>query len=136
MFIFSKITYCGNRLIRNYYEMIFESDIDIRKLWDQLWGESSNTGSSNIQNERLKFIAISQKPWRCSEKGQLWKTTGIFCSQDHQILEIFSIFRDLPHSTEYCKNMSEIFPIFHCNWNIVAIFLSNIAKYFTAKLQF
>ena len=20
-----------------------------------------------------------------------------------------------PHSTEYCRNMSEIFPIFHCN---------------------
>ena len=41
-----------------------------------------------------------------------------------------------PHSTEYCRNMSEIFPIFHCNWNIVAIFLSNIAKYFVATLHF
>ena len=42
----------------------------------------------------------------------------------------------IPHSTEYCRNMSEIFPIFHCTWNIVAIFLSNIAKCFTATLQF
>ena len=41
-----------------------------------------------------------------------------------------------PHSTEYCKNISEIFPIFHCKWNIVATFLSNIAKYFIAMLQF
>ena len=40
------------------------------------------------------------------------------------------------HSTEYCRNMSEICPIFHCNWNIVAIFLSNTAQYFTATLQF
>ena len=41
-----------------------------------------------------------------------------------------------PHSTEYCRNMSEIFPIFHCTWNIVAKILSNIAKYFTVTLKF
>ena len=41
-----------------------------------------------------------------------------------------------PHSTEYCRNMSEIFLIIHCNWNIVTTFLSNIAKYFIATLQF
>ena len=41
-----------------------------------------------------------------------------------------------PHSTEYCRKMSGIFAIFHCNWNIVATFLSNIAKYFIATLQF
>ena len=41
-----------------------------------------------------------------------------------------------PHGTEYCRNMSEIFPIFHCKRNIVAKFLSNIAKYFIATFQF
>ena len=43
---------------------------------------------------------------------------------------------NFPHSTEYCKKMSGIFSIFHCNRNIVATFLSNIAKYFIAKLKF
>ena len=67
-------------------------------------------------------------------------------------LAILSIFRQFPgphnvydflkfiihflHSTEYCRNMWEIFPIFHYNWNIVSTFLSNIAKYFIATLQF
>ena len=32
--------------------------------------------------------------------------------------------------------MSEKFPIFHCNLNIVTTFLSNIDKYFIATLQF
>ena len=32
--------------------------------------------------------------------------------------------------------MSGIFPIFHCDRNITAKFLSNIAKYFTSTLQF
>ena len=41
-----------------------------------------------------------------------------------------------PYSTEYCRNMSEIFPIFHCNWNITGTFLSIIPKYFIATLQF
>ena len=41
-----------------------------------------------------------------------------------------------PHSTEYCRKLSEIFPIFHCNWNIAATFLSIIGKYFIATLQF
>ena len=41
-----------------------------------------------------------------------------------------------PHSIEYFRNMSEIFPIFYCNCNIAAIFLSIIPKYFIAKLQF
>ena len=40
------------------------------------------------------------------------------------------------HITEYCRNMSEIFPIFYCNWNLVATFLSNITKYFIATFQF
>ena len=40
------------------------------------------------------------------------------------------------HSTEYCRNMSEIFPIFHCKWNIVTTFLSNFEKYFIATLEF
>ena len=43
---------------------------------------------------------------------------------------------DYPHSTEYYSNMSKIFPIFHCKRNIVAKFLSNIAKYFITTLQF
>ena len=47
-----------------------------------------------------------------------------------------AIHRAFPHSTEYCRNMSKIFPIFHCKWNIVATFLSNIEKYFIATLQF
>ena len=42
----------------------------------------------------------------------------------------------IPHSTEYCRNMSGIFTIFHYNYNVVATFLSNIAKYFIATLQF
>ena len=41
-----------------------------------------------------------------------------------------------PHSTEYCRNMSEIFPIVHYNWNMFATFLSTIQKYFIATLQF
>ena len=40
----------------------------------------------------------------------------------------------VPHSTKYCRNMSEIFPIFHCNWNTAATFLSIIQKYFIATL--
>ena len=32
--------------------------------------------------------------------------------------------------------MSGIFPIFHCNCNIVATFLSTIEKYYNATLQF
>ena len=32
--------------------------------------------------------------------------------------------------------MSGIFPIFHCNLNILATFLSNIAKYVIATFQF
>ena len=42
----------------------------------------------------------------------------------------------IPHSTEYCRKMSGIFPIFHCNWIIVATFLLNITKYFIATLKF
>ena len=41
-----------------------------------------------------------------------------------------------PHSTEYCRKMSGIFPIFHYNLNIVAKLLSNIAKYSIPTLQF
>ena len=41
---------------------------------------------------------------------------------------------DTLYSTECCRKMSGIFPIFHCNWNIVATFLLNIAKYFIATL--
>ena len=40
-----------------------------------------------------------------------------------------------PHSTEYCTKMAKKFLIFHCNGNSVAIFLSNIEKYFIATLQ-
>ena len=39
-------------------------------------------------------------------------------------------FFNYSNSTEYCRNLSQIFPIFHCNWNIVTTFLSNIGKYF------
>ena len=41
----------------------------------------------------------------------------------------------IPHNTEYCRKMSGVFLIFHCNWNIVETFLSNIAQYFIATLQ-
>ena len=47
-----------------------------------------------------------------------------------------SYMTTFPHSTEYSRNMSEIFSIFHCNWNIVSTFLSNIEKYFIATLKF
>ena len=43
-----------------------------------------------------------------------------------------------PHSTEYCRKMSGIFPIFHCNWNIVATFfqiLQNFLKYFWKQIN-
>ena len=43
---------------------------------------------------------------------------------------------DTPHSTEYCRKILVIFSIFHCNWNIVGKFLSNIAKYSIATLKF
>ena len=46
----------------------------------------------------------------------------------------FSQEKKIPNSTEYCRKMSGIFPIFHCNWNIFETFLSNIAKYFIATL--
>ena len=49
---------------------------------------------------------------------------------------MFPIILHLPYSIEYCRNMSGLFPIFHCTLNIVATFLSNIAKYFIATLQF
>ena len=49
---------------------------------------------------------------------------------------LFKLAIHIGHSTEYCRNMSEIFPIFHCNWNIAATFLSIIPKYFIATLQF
>ena len=49
---------------------------------------------------------------------------------------ISAYFCWIPHSTQYCRNMSGIFSIFHCKWNIVATFLSNIPKYFIAILQF
>ena len=39
-----------------------------------------------------------------------------------------------PHSTEYCRKMSGIFPIFNCNGNIVATFSLNIEKYFIATM--
>ena len=45
-------------------------------------------------------------------------------------------YQIIPHSTEYCRNILEIFSIFHCNWNIVSTFLSNIDKYFITTLQF
>ena len=31
------------------------------------------------------------------------------------------IFRKYPHSTEYCRKMSGIFSIFHCNLNITTL---------------
>ena len=40
------------------------------------------------------------------------------------------------YSTEYCRKMTEIFPIIDCNSNIIATFLSNIKKYFIPTLQF
>ena len=43
--------------------------------------------------------------------------------------------KTVPHSTEYCRKMSDIFSIFYCNKNIVTPFLSNIAKYFMGTLQ-
>ena len=44
--------------------------------------------------------------------------------------------RDITNSTEYCRKISGIILIFHCNWNIVATFLLNIEKYFIATLKF
>ena len=40
------------------------------------------------------------------------------------------------HRTEYFRNISEIFPIFHCKWKIVATFLSNIQKSQLYKFNF
>ena len=54
----------------------------------------------------------------------------------NSIMVLCKICTMFPHIAQNIAEMSGIFPIFHCNWNIVAIFLSHIAKYFIATLQF
>ena len=93
---------------------------------------------SNFSSRALDFMDPSQKMHRIFGEGGggLSKDgfrVAIFigvCFALHIEVVVF------PHSTEYCRNMSEIFPILHCNWNIVTTFLSNIAKYFIETLQF
>ena len=51
-------------------------------------------------------------------------------------LQIRKSWNCYSRGTKYCRNMSEIFPIFQCKLNIITTFLSNIAKYFIATLQF
>ena len=42
---------------------------------------------------------------------------------------------NVPHSTEYCRNMSEIFPIFYCNWNILSKIFFRYCKMLQVQLQ-
>ena len=83
---------------------------------------------------------VNMNYWNNMYQRETWNNKMILSRRQRWRLDFLNVIRSsfriveqiIPHSTEYCKNMSEIFEIFHCNWNIVAIFLSNIAKYFTA----
>ena len=100
----------------------------------------SGTQKSSCPNSSKTWFLV--RPWilgswctttiqlhtRLSTRKNFWRKRKLYCWNTLYIV--------YPHSTEYCRYMSEIFPIFYCNWNIVAIFLSNIAKYFIAVLQF
>ena len=76
----------------------------------------------------VPLTSVHMRIWGIPAQIDLAETLTIF--------NFFHLIYYIPHSTEYCKNMSEIFPIFHCKWNIVATFSSNITIYFIPTLKF
>ena len=111
---------------------------------------------SLITNLHLKFTNLK---WRIQYGGSIYKNllhsnknwySRVFEVADHEsllkILEFKIMNQNLKISlirmkifTQHrilCRNISEIFSTFHCNCNIVSTFLSNIANYFIATLQF
>ena len=92
--------------------------------------------------------AFCSNPWNSTLSNAIQKRLQQSCIhiiQPSVIPEILTIsefktnnlsWTNFLHSTEYCRKVSEIFPIFYCIWNIVATFSSIIPKYFIATLQF
>ena len=57
--------------------------------------------------------AIFQLQWKIGNISDMFLQYSVLCGY---------LIVSYPHSTEYCKKMSGIFIIFHCNWNIIASF--------------
>ena len=104
----------------------------------------NNTHSAKIFRQYCRNIL-----WKYWKNAKIFQNLSLILlkyfnnvamSAQNMTYAIFSKYRQTnkclnhPHSIEYCKNMSEIFPIFYCNCNIAAIFLSIIPQYFIAKL--
>ena len=115
---------------------------------NSLQDNSSNihTSTARYVHELDRVVGVSMGVdgfvWAWGVYGSSCESVGVYGSlwglwQDMEVYGNLWINMSMcPHSTEYCRNVSEIFPIFHCNWNIAATFLSNIPKYFIATLQF
>ena len=122
---------------RNWFLIRYELHLELKKKWFESnenlfrYPETPHLFERNnfiffqlsFELKQTKIISFKQMR-RCG-----WRNKFSFDSKT-----IF--FPCNPHSTECCKKMSGIFTIFYCSWNIVATFLSNIAKYFIATLQF
>ena len=91
---------------------------------------SYHRNHGNLPGPRKPFFINNFILLQTVERFQLMLRTSAMMSI------LFPHWESYPHSTEYCRNMLEIFPIFHCKRNIIATFLSHIAKYFIATLQF
>ena len=89
---------------------------------DHVWIARFYYMNKFLKNE---WLGVSIYMWPSAWRGSL---LSLWCYAYGRIF--------YPHSIEYCRNMSGIFPIFHCNWNIAATFFSIIPKYFISTLQF
>ena len=81
-----------------------------------------------ITKNKKNLIKILQRQHSKTFLRKTFRLSTLFQKDKKSIAQYNTIH---PHSTNYCKNMSEIFPIFHCNWNIVSTFcqiLQNISS--------
>ena len=94
----------------------------------------------NLSIYFLKFFSLPPLRYSCHSNSLRFISWIFSLAAEFQFSTyrnwIYSVVQRVPtyiYSTEYCRKM---FPIFHCNWNIVATFLLNIEQYFIATLQF
>ena len=95
------------------------------------WSERS------LRNLKRILLRIYLHCERSTSGIMHWPKQNLKLSMQHVCnTSIYRVSLPFPHSTKYFRKISGIYHIFHCNLNIVVIFLSNTTKYFITTLQF
>ena len=120
--------FCKPRLSRNFLSIVhilFAKTYSNFVIFDHFF--KTNKKILKIRKKSEKIHMYSDK---LTNQFRLKKKLG------YRFFLLTNFLFHYPHRTEYCRKRSGIFLIFHCNWNIVATFFPNIAKYFIATLEF